>query len=108
MEDEVVPTRDIYGCWGGCYNHCFLLQKNSDNDKTYQCYYNCLNNCTPSTSTSSTSSSPSNFGSLCQGGCFLMICIPLSFGGANIGNCLASCGNLCKFFNTFTNTKLND
>lgn len=81
MEDEVVPTRDVYGCWGGCYNNCFLLQKNSDDDKTYQCYYNCLNNCTPiSTPTSSTTSSPLNYGSLCQGGCFLMICIPLSFG----------------------------
>lgn len=80
MEDEVGSTTKIYGCWGGCYNNCFLLQKSSDNNKTYQCYFSCLNNCTSTTPTSSTSSSPLDFGSFCKGGCFLMICLPLSFG----------------------------
>lgn len=77
MEDEVVSRAKIYSCWGGCYNDCFLLQKSSDNNstKTSQCYYNCLNNCTSSTSTST-----SDYEGFCKGACFLMICLPLSFG----------------------------
>lgn len=73
MEDEVVTSSKMYSCWGGCYNNCFLLQKNDDSAQSFQCYFNCLNNCT-------TSSSALDFQSVCRGGCYLEMCIPLSFG----------------------------
>ncbi|XP_059318663.1 uncharacterized protein LOC132069278 [Lycium ferocissimum] len=104
MEDQVVTTPKIYSCWGGCYNNCFLLKKTDD---TYQCYFNCLNKCTASSSPTS-SSSPFDFESICKGGCYLEICIPLSFVGANVGDCLGSCTNLCKIFSTFTKMQLED
>ncbi|CAN4076577.1 unnamed protein product [Withania somnifera] len=108
-QDQPVSTTKIYGCWGGCYNNCFLLQKpDNDSAKTYQCYFSCLNNCTSSTLATSSTSSPIDFDSFCKGGCYLMTCIPLSFVGANVGDCLGSCGNLCKFISTFRNMQLKN
>ncbi|KAI5669404.1 hypothetical protein M9H77_19257 [Catharanthus roseus] len=80
-------NNNLYTCWGGCYNKCFLLGGNPAD--RYPCYFSCLAGCTSSQSTG-------NYRYYCQVGCSATRCVPLGSDGARLEDCLGSCGNICR------------
>ncbi|KAL8537121.1 hypothetical protein ACS0TY_012340 [Phlomoides rotata] len=81
-------AQQIYQCWGGCYNVCFVKSSKSAAER-FACYYQCLPGCVPR--------SPSNYQYFCQIGCALEQCRPIPYNdGARMEKCFGSCSNLCK------------
>ncbi|GFP80304.1 hypothetical protein PHJA_000173800 [Phtheirospermum japonicum] len=77
----------IYSCWGGCYNECFLRSNETRTD-SFACYYECLNSCVPRT--------PADYQYYCQIGCNLEQCTQFTSDGAKLERCFGKCTNLCK------------
>ncbi|KAL0323874.1 UNVERIFIED_CONTAM: hypothetical protein Scaly_2354500 [Sesamum calycinum] len=77
----------LYTCWGGCYNVCFL-RSNGTRPVGLPCYYQCLNSCNRG--------SPADSQYYCQIGCAMERCVPVSNDGARLENCLGGCTKLCK------------
>lgn len=67
---------NLYTCWGGCYNKCFLLSPGGADQ--YPCYFSCLSQCTYTQSLES-------YQYYCQIGCSATRCIPLR-GSSSSGN----------------------
>ncbi|KAL8063436.1 hypothetical protein ABFX02_01G026200 [Erythranthe guttata] len=78
----------IYTCWGGCYNECFLRSEKTGPERL-ACYFQCINSCVPN--------SPADFTNYCQIGCSLTLCSLFSFDGERLEKCFGNCDNICKF-----------
>ncbi|KAL6533892.1 hypothetical protein OROHE_013725 [Orobanche hederae] len=65
-------SNNMYECWGGCYNNCFIRSGSTTTQAdSLACDYNCLTSCIPH--------SASDFNYYCQIGCSLKLCIPVSY-----------------------------
>ncbi|KAL1552450.1 hypothetical protein AAHA92_13245 [Salvia divinorum] len=84
-----VDAQRLYGCWGGCYNKCFIDGRNTmTKSQKLACEYSCLNTCIPST--------PTDYAYYCRRGCSLKRCRQLVTDGAKLEECFGRCTDLCS------------
>ncbi|KAK4420021.1 hypothetical protein Salat_2415000 [Sesamum alatum] len=84
----ICVNAQVYTCWGGCYNKCFL-RSNGTGQEMLACYYQCFNSCPRR--------SPADSPYYCQIGCYIELCGPDSNDVARSEKCFGRCTNLCKF-----------
>ncbi|KAL2525512.1 Uncharacterized protein Adt_10566 [Abeliophyllum distichum] len=87
MLTSVVVAPDIYGCWGGCFNECFIGSHKIPS-KSFACHLKCLDSCVPRSAT--------DYQYYCQIGCSLKRCIFVSYDGALMEKCFGKCTDICK------------
>lgn len=71
MLASVVVSPNIYGCWGGCFNQCFIGSRKTPSEN-FTCHLQCLCSCVPK--------SGADIQYYCQIGCSLKRCVLVIYG----------------------------